>query len=157
MAEAGIRVRPAAMADYPAAETIMEQVHALHVGWRPDVYRPCAPVLSQAWYQELINTDCAFVAEVNGRVAGILHVCYRHVEGESSVTRDLVFADVIAVDEPYRGQGIGRALVEHMRRIRDEKHLDGIMLQVNARNQEAMHMYEHCGFAPCSINMELKD
>lgn len=157
MAEAGVKVRPATMEDYPAAASIMTQVHALHVGWRPDVYRPCEVVLSQACYQELVDTGCAFVAEMNGQVVGILHVCYRHVEGESSVTRDIVFADVIAVDEPYRGRGIGRALVEHMKRIKQEKHLDDMMLQVNAWNREALHMYEHCGFVPCSINMELRD
>lgn len=157
MAEAGVTVRPARLKDYQAAEDIMEQVHALHVGWRPDVYRPCRVVLPLEEYQQLIDTNRAFVAEVDGKLVGILHVNYRHIEGESSITRDIVFADVVAVDELYRGQGIGRALLAYMKRLKEEKQLDGIMLQVNSRNQAALQMYERCGFVPWSINMELKD
>mgnify|MGYP000427043367 FL=1 len=35
-----IRIRPAAESDYPAAERIMQQVQALHVSQRPDIYKP---------------------------------------------------------------------------------------------------------------------
>lgn len=157
MAEAGVTVRPARLEDYQAAESIMEQVHALHVGWCPDVYRPCKVVLPVEEYQQLIDTGRAFVAEADGKPVGILHVNYRHIEGESHVTQNIVFADVVAVDEPYRGQGIGRALLAHMKRLKEEKQLDGMMLQVNSRNQAALQMYERCGFVPWSINLKLKE
>lgn len=39
--------------------------------------------------------------------------------------------------------------------MRIEKNMDGIELQVNARNVTAYEMYKKCGFTEKSINMEL--
>ena len=41
--------------------------------------------------------------------------------------------------------------------IKAEKNLDGIELQVNARNSAAYEMYRKYGFTQKSINMELLD
>jgi ribosomal protein S18 acetylase RimI-like enzyme len=49
------------------------------------------------------------------------------------------------IKEPYRGCGIGRALIEHLA----EKYKDAILrLEVEAENAHAMHLYEKCGFTP---------
>ena len=40
-----IRIRTAKQEDYEAAEAIMKQVHKLHVGWRPDVYKQQETIL----------------------------------------------------------------------------------------------------------------
>lgn len=44
---------------------------------------------------------------------------------------------------------------EKVKEIKAEKNLDGIELQVNAKNQAAYEMYCNYGFTEKSINMEL--
>ena len=44
---------------------------------------------------------------------------------------------------------------EKVKEIKEQNHLDGIELQVNARNKAAYEMYAHYGFTEKSINMEL--
>lgn len=61
----------------------------------------------------------------------------------------------MAVEEKYRGNGIGHDLLEFVKNIVREKNLDGLELQVNAKNVEAKKMYESYGFVEKSINMEL--
>lgn len=61
----------------------------------------------------------------------------------------------MAVDESYRGKGIGHQLFDFVKVLVEKKHLDGIELQVNARNTLAKKMYESYGFTEKSINMEL--
>ena len=148
-------VRPARIEDYSAVEAIMEQVQAMHVEMRSDIYRPVEIAMSKEYYREEIANERLFVAEVDGQVAGVLSVLYKHVDNLMQVTRDVVFAEAIAVDGKWRGKGIGRAIIDHLRVIKAEKGLNGIELRVNARNADALAMYEHCGFTPKSINLEL--
>ena len=71
------------------------------------------------------------------------------------VDRKVMFIDSMAVDEKYRGKGIGRELFAFVRNICDEQNYDGLELQVNAKNTAAKRMYEKYGFTEKSINMEL--
>ena len=150
-----IIVRPARMEDYPAAERIMMQVQELHVGWRPDIYRKVDVALPKEELAEGVEQGTFCVAEADGNVAGILSFMYRHVRSPHQVERDVLYVDTMAVDEPYRGQGVGHAFFAYLKRLKVEQGLDGIELQVNARNLRAMEMYEKCGFTPKSVNMEL--
>ena len=70
-------------------------------------------------------------------------------------TRDVLFIDVMVVDEAYRGQGIGHQLFDSLKELAKERQVDGIELQVNARNRAAYEMYTKYGFTEKSINMEL--
>lgn len=86
---------------------------------------------------------------------GILELIFRHIESPAQVTRDIVFIDTMAVDEPYRGMGVGHLFFEKVKEIKAEKNLDGIELQVNAKNKAAYEMYCNYGFTEKSIHMEL--
>lgn len=148
-------IRFARMEDYKSVEDIMKQVQDLHIGWRPDIYKECEVVLSYDEFCHSVKMETLVVAEVENRIVGLLSYMLRHVESNTQVTRDVLFIDSMAVDEVYRGNGIGRQLFVFIKKIAQEKKLDGIELQVNARNAQAKAMYEKCGFTEKSINMEL--
>lgn len=80
---------------------------------------------------------------------------YRHIENPLQVTRNIIFIDSMAVDEKYRGKGIGHAFIDFLKALRNKKGYDGIELQVNAKNEAAYKMYADYGFTNKSINMEL--
>ena len=46
----------------------------------------------------------------------------------------------MAVDEAYRGMGIGHFFFDKIKEIKAEKKLDGIELQVNAKNKAAYEL-----------------
>ena len=148
-------VRSARMEDYPSVERIMMQVQNLHVLWRPDIYRPVETAISREEMAEDIENGRIFVAEDEGNVVGILQILIRHVRAPHQVKRDVLFVETMAVDEARRGRGVGHAFFDFLKVYRDKNGLDGIELQVNARNERAIEMYEKCGFTAKSINMEL--
>ena len=150
-----IHIRTAKLEDYNAVESIMKQVHQLHVHWRPDVYRQQETILSLEEFEQAINEQAFFVAEREGRIVGILGLMYRHVETPVHVTKDIIFIDSMAVEEQYRGKGIGHAFFDFLKKLKEEKGYDAIELQVNAKNQAAYTMYKNYGFKEKSINMEL--
>ena len=133
----------------------MKQVHKLHVGWRPDVYKQQETILPLDEFKQAIQEQAFFVAEGEGKVVGILGLMYRHVETPVHVTKDIIFIDSMAVDEPYRKKGVGHAFFDFLKELKIEKGYDAIELQVNARNKVAYDMYRSYGFTEKSINMEL--
>lgn len=141
--------------DYEAVINIMNQVQRMHVEWRPDIYKINENLIPSDVFQEIAAGDNFYVAETEGKVVGVLEIEFRHIETPSHVTRDIVFIDTMAVDKAYRGMGVGHLFFEKVKEIKEEKHLDGIELQVNAKNKAAYKMYSQYGFTEKSINMEL--
>ncbi len=148
-------IRNANINDFEVVARIMRQVQQMHVEWRPDIYKPTENLIPRDIFEKIVAGDTFYVAEADGLVVGILEVVYRHIETPSHVTRDIIFIDSMAVDEAYRGMGIGHLFFDKIKEIKAEKNLDGIELQVNAKNKAAYGMYLKYGFTEKSINMEL--
>lgn len=152
-----MEIRVAKIQDYKAVEEIMQQVQQLHVEWRPDIYRPVQSVMTESYFNDCVKKEECYVAEMDGQIVGVLEIELRQIRGPHHVSRDVIFIDSMAVKEGYRGHGIGKAFFEIVKRIKEEKNLDGIELQVNAKNKAAYEMYKKCGFTEKSINMELRE
>ena len=150
-----IKIRYAESADYDSVEAIMKEVQQLHVDWRPDIYKPVDTVYSREYFEHLVAEKHLLVAESDGAVVGLLTFMYRHIESDKQVTRNVIFVDDLAVKTEYRGREIGTQLLNLMKKKVSDEHLDGLELQVNARNIAARKMYENFGFTEKSINMEL--
>lgn len=150
-----IQIRRANIDDYQAVEVIMKQVQQMHINWRPDIYKHSETVLPIEIYEQAVHDETAYVAECEGHVKGVLLIQYRHIESTNQVTRDVIYIDSMAVDEPFRGRGIGHAFFEFLKELKLQKECDGIELQVNAKNKAAYEMYVNYGFTEKSINMEL--
>lgn len=148
-------IRNAEMKDYEAVTKIMNQVQETHVKWRPDIYKINKKMISEDKFAEILEDGTFFVAETEGIVVGIMGIAFRHIENPSHVTRNVIFIDSMAVDEKYRGMGIGHLFFEKAKQIKEERHYDAVELQVNAKNKAAHEMYVKCGFQEKSINMEL--
>ena len=103
------------MSDYDSVVRILNQGQALHINWRPDIYKPNDALLPKAVFEEIVKGDTFYIAENEGNVIGILELIFRHIESPAQVTRDIVFIDTMAVDEPYRGMGVGHLFFETSR------------------------------------------
>ena len=150
-----IAIRYAEENDYPSVEKIMQQVQDMHVTWRPDIYKRGEIVLPYEVFKEGVQDKRFLVAEIDSQIVGLLFFLIRHIESANQVTRDILFIDSMAVSEGYRSQGVGRSLFAFVKDIKQQRSLDGIELQVNAKNLDARAMYEKYGFTEKSISMEL--
>ena len=150
-------VRLPRLQDYDRVSQTMDQVQQLHVEWRPDVYKPASPLITMDMFEAILKDGNWYVAEADGVVVGILELMKRHVESPAQVTKDVLFISTMAIDEKYRGKGIGHLFFEKVKQLKQEKGYDTIELQVNAKNRLAYEMYRKYGFTEKSINMELKE
>ena len=112
------------MSDYDSVVRILNQGQALHINWRPDIYKPNDALLPKAVFEEIVKGDTFYIAENEGNVIGILELIFRHIESPAQVTRDIVFIDTMAVDEPYRGMGVGHLFFEKIKEIKAKYRLN---------------------------------
>ncbi len=151
-----IKIRSAIRSDYESVIKIVSQVQDMHVEWRPDIYKYNDNLITKEEFEKIIENKTFFVAESESKkIVGVLEIIFRHIESPAHVTRNVIFIDTMAVDEKYRGLGVGHKMFEFLKTMKIEKNMDGIELQVNARNRAAYEMYKKYGFTEKSINMEL--
>lgn len=93
-----------------------------------------------------------FVAELDGEIIGMVNGCASslpHIEDalfepqshEPDGRNQMVFG--LAVDEPYRRQGIGAALLNRLEAFAGEQAMERVILTCKA---EKIRFYESCGY-----------
>ena len=145
--------------DFDAVQEIFHTVHAMHQENRPDLYRKLDAPLSRVYYTQMVENPggIALCAECGGKVAGVAYTYMKApTENPVMVPRITAFMDDLAVHPDFRGQGIGRALLEESRRQALARGAVSLELMVWAFNQNAIEFYEHAGMTPRSMIMEMK-
>ncbi len=107
------------------------------------------------FYKALKDADKElFVAKKQGTVVGMCLISYH--EKPWLQLKKVCQIDNICVNEAYRGQGIGRALVEAACAEAKKQDIQHITLGVFCKNEGAISFYQKVGFHPLSIKMERK-
>ncbi|SHE66511.1 ribosomal protein S18-alanine N-acetyltransferase [Alkalibacter saccharofermentans] len=83
-----------------------------------------------------------FVIVTEGDIAGYAGIW--HIHGEGHITN-------IAVDEPYRGKGFGKQLLNNLIKKGAAEGIDTFTLEVRKSNASALGLYMNCGFKAAGI------
>ncbi|MFP7296650.1 GNAT family N-acetyltransferase [Neobacillus niacini] len=83
-----------------------------------------------------LNSDTRLIIDVDGKIAGKIRLS--EMNGESWIYGFSVFPEL-------QGKGIGRKALSKVVKMEDEKGLS-IFLEVEAKNDHALKLYESCGF-----------
>ena len=85
------------------------------------------------------NPAGVFVAEFEGEIIGYITTLVDRPAGKGRIPN-------LAVAAAYRGQGVGRGLIEHaLDYFRDER-LAYAVIETMAQNEAGQHVYPSCGF-----------
>lgn len=85
------------------------------------------------------------IAEIDGMAVGSTIYCLVY---NTNTTSWVLHAQDVFVDENYRGQGVGEALLKRLARIAQERGCRWIQLEVLHWNKDALAFYEHLGMIP---------
>ncbi|MGN1021106.1 MAG: GNAT family N-acetyltransferase [Aristaeellaceae bacterium] len=150
-------VRWATEADIDRINVLRRQVSDVHVQGRPDVFHGFNEALA-ARAGELIRREDAGIAvcEREGVIEGFASILY--VDRPASPYRyaqHFLHIEEFGVDEACRRQGVGRELMEWIRRLASETGFTRIELDMWAFNESALDFYEAVGFKVYRKYMEL--
>lgn len=87
----------------------------------------------------LLTSGRGFKAVVGAETAGCAYLHLRRLSG---------LAFNVHVNRPYRRQGIGRALMEHVESVTRRQGLSWMGLQVDEGNRPAQELYDSLGYRP---------
>ena len=142
--------------DWEAVLRLSRQVHDLHLAWRPDLFQACEISLPKEEFLEAISRRMLYVARVDGRIAGYVHLDMVQREDPRNAARKEMIIQALCVDKASRGQGIGRAVLTDVRALAKAFRCQQITLGVYPQNDDAVAFYQKCGFYIRSIKMDCK-
>ena len=137
-------------------EVLAQQVHRMHVAWRPDIYELADEMWPQSRFDDAISQRQLVVAKEEDTVVGYVVVKIRDYNTTGHVRRKVLLVDEICVDESRRNQGIGTEMMIAVRAIAKAFGCTDMQLGVYPQNNEALAFYQKCGFRIRSINMDMQ-
>lgn len=146
----------ATLSDREAVNTMAREVHAMHVSWRPDIYRMPEELYPEDRFLEAISEGQLYVAKIDGTVAGYVLVRVRAVENPGLVPRKIMLVDELCVEEAFRRQGVGTGMMREIRALAQALGCTDLQLGVYPQNADAVAFYRKCGFNMQSVTMQRK-
>lgn len=149
-------IRDMQLQDFEKVNTVMREVHALHVKNRPDLYIDMEEPYARDKFEADIENEnmITVLAEENGEIMGICMAAFR--EQTCMVKKRTVYMDVLCVREPYRGRGIGTKLFLHVQKEAKTKGAKRLDLMVWGVNEKAYAFYERLGMSVQRFVLEKK-
>lgn len=128
-------IRPAKSEDINSIHKLLKQISLLHYQLYPEYFNNDLPKYNHTEIEELINDSSKTVlvykdAEVEGYLIGWN-------------VNNAFFIDDICVDESTKGKGIGKELINSIKRFSKYKN---IQLNVWLKNEPAINFYKKLGF-----------
>lgn len=154
-----MEIRRAEVRDIPGMIELLKQVGQVHHEIRPDIFRGGAQKYTVQELEELLKDENRpiFVAMKGNFVAGYCFCVHKAFQNHETFTdRTEFYIDDLCVDEKFRGQGIAKALYEHVCGYARDCGFDAVTLNVWCGNGGAQRFYEKMGMTPRNIMMEMK-
>lgn len=140
-----IVIRPAATADLPAMEKLIDEIDELHCEALPWIFsKREKPKSVEAFVSEADHA--AFIAESAGTPAGLMFMLVREVSGGVVTPTRMATLDTLIVGSRFRRQGIGRRLVEAGMAWANDAGASRVELGVYEFNDAARAFWESVGF-----------
>ena len=117
------------------AQAMKKCAEAAYQHYTDRIGKAPAPMFTD--YSAVVARDGVFVAEINGRLAGILVL---------SVNADEIVLDNVAVLPEYQGIGIGGKIIQYAEDEARRRGFHLIKLYTNESMKENLALYAHMGY-----------
>lgn len=137
--------------DFESVNQLAKQVHNLHVEWRPDLFLSVEEVIQKEDFEEMLKNKSIVVAKRQEEIVGYMTFSISEKNHHGVRFRRYLKIDAICVDEEFRGNGIGTALLKFAKEKAKENGCTDLFLTANEENKNAIKLYEKFGFKVKSI------
>jgi ribosomal protein S18 acetylase RimI-like enzyme len=146
------------LADQSELELLYAEIDALHHEALPDLFRSHEGIARPSTFladRLADDTMRVFVAEVNGRLVGMILLKMRSEEHPVKYTQHYLHISTLIVAADFQGQGVAQRLMDTAVAFAKEHNLSQLRLNVYDFNQRAITFYEKEGFTTLTRHMWL--
>lgn len=151
-------IRGATADDYPAILPLTEEILEQHATALPGVFQTLPCPLPEPYFRALLNDRSynVYVAEGDKRIVGLAILTVRpSLDVPMLVPQMTATIENLVVTRAFRGQGVGKALVQACVARAKEKRAALLDLLVWEFNTEAIAFYERLGMKTLNRKMSL--
>ena len=158
MADREVHVRLAEPRDAEAIVSLMQEVQAVHVAGRPDIFKPDGTENAEETRTRMqLPDNFMWVATLGSSVVGYAYGrLSADPENRWKFAARTFTLDQMGVKEGLRGQGIGRTLWTAVRAVAMAQGAERVVLNVWAFNRDAREFYDRLGFTSFHERMALE-
>lgn len=146
-----MELRPATKDDYDILFEIFTEVQTFHFQAVPYFFRPAAKdKFFRAYFDEVIESKDkhSIIGFENDKPFGyIFYVISRLPQNVYRTEKRIIYINQVVVKNKYRGRGLGKALINHVKHIANEEKIKRIGLDVWLFNEQAIKFFEGQGFS----------
>jgi len=148
MADRAIHVRLAEPGDAEGIVALMQEVQALHVAGRPDLFKPGGTENAEETRARMLLPDSfMWVATLDSRIVGYAYGrLSADPENRWRFAARTFTLDQMGTKDGLRRQGIGRALWNAVVDVAKAERADRVVLNVWSFNRGAREFYDRLGF-----------
>jgi ribosomal protein S18 acetylase RimI-like enzyme len=153
-----VSIRPASMSDFDAVGRIFAQENRFHAELVPEIVQVLDPIMTEAWFARLLAKlkHVLLLGVKDDEVVGLVWLSERSNPDDPIYrSRRYVYVEELAVTEGYRGQGIGRRLMQVAEEWARERGVREIELDVWEKNQNAIAFYDRLNYRPVRRRLQL--
>jgi len=152
-------IRNAKESDFPRISELLQDIAKLHAKGRPEIFKPASQKYSLSEFKDMLKdpNHPVFVAQSdNDDIVGYAFCELKdHPERSVAYERKCLYLDDLCVDERMRGKGVGRSLMDRLKKFAKENGCFSIELNVWEFNENAIAFYEKYGMHTQRRQMEL--
>ena len=152
-----IRIRVAAAGDEAILASLSAVVHELHVGQRPDIFKPTDLRGLEHWFLDTLKAASVkiWIAELGDLPVGyVLVIPRRRSENVFCHERRWHEVDQVGVHPNYRRQGVARSLLRHVVESARADGVSEVELNTWTFNEVARNTFEQFGFVARKVRLE---
>lgn len=155
-----MKIRKTTHDDIQTLSRLMAEVQRLHVAHEPEIFSPPeGDNFGVGFFEKMLAEpgNQIFIAEVAGDAAGYILLSIQEREADIfGLYRRFMQLDHIGVDAVYRGQGIGKALMEKAKAVARAEKITNLTLGTWGFNKNAQAFFRSQGFETMMLNMRYK-
>lgn len=153
-----MEIRRAQGKDIPAISKLLGEVLEIHAAIRPDIFIPGTTKYTAEELTEILNDNQKPVYVAIDENDEVLGYTFTQLQEQPFSTNMIqfksLFIDDLCVDSAARSQGVGRALLDFVKKEGKRLGCYEITLNVWAGNDSAIRFYEKNGLKPKETTME---
>lgn len=153
-----MEIRKATANEIPQILKLLVQVNMVHHNGRPDLFKGTATKYSEKELKKLLRDETrpVFVCMDGDALLGYAFCILKEVR-DNQLLADCktLYVDDLCVDEKSRGNGVGRALMDHVVGYAKRLQCHNVTLNVWSFNEIAMRFYQSFGMQEQRRTMEL--
>ncbi len=153
-----MNVRNVKKEDKAGVTKILLQMQELHRKNREDIFRKVTKKDIEEFNGLLENNEKIIVAvDEEDKVRGLAQVSIREIKNSINMKEcKIMYIQKIGVDDKFRRKGIGKLLIEEVKKKAKKSGCSRIELSCWSFNKNAIKFYEECGMSVQRLNMEMK-